>query len=190
MQQYVAFDPAVEVNGEAVLSVVEGVGVWSESALKILEENGIRDPRPGHWYNQQDWLNAFAVIGRIGDRTLMAIGRSIPGNAQWPPQVKTIHDALASIDVAYHMNHRRHGRALFDPHSGSLEEGIGHYQLIATTETTAELAVSTPYPCAFDTGIVTAVAQEFAPEGARVEVEHGNSCRGKGAESCRLSVRW
>jgi len=185
-----AFDPAVEVNGETVLSIVHGVGVWSDSALRILEENGIRNPQPGRWYSQQSWLNAFAVISRIGGRTLAAIGRSVPDSAQWPAEVRTIHDALASIDVAAHMNHRREGRILFDPAHGTMDEGIGHYRVGPTTESSAELVCDTPYPCAFDVGIVTAVAQEFAPRGTRVKVEHGSGCREDGAASCHLTVRW
>jgi hypothetical protein len=190
MGQYTAFDATVEVNGETVLSLVKGVGVWEESARRILAENGIHDPQPGAWYSQQAWLNAFAVISAIGARTLAAIGRCVPENTSWPPEVRTIHDAIASIDVAYHMNHRRGGRVLFDPDLGVMEEGIGNYRVGRTTRSSAEVVCNTPHPCAFDTGVVNAIAQEFAPPGTRVSVEHSGRCREQGALSCTLLVRW
>ena len=34
----------------------------------------------------------------------------IPANAKFPPQIKTIEDALGAIDMAYHMNHRINGK--------------------------------------------------------------------------------
>ena len=53
MAQYRALDPAVEVNGETVLSVVHGVGPRHDTARRILEQTGIKDPRAGQWYSQQ-----------------------------------------------------------------------------------------------------------------------------------------
>jgi hypothetical protein len=52
---------------------------------------------------------------------------AIVSAAQFPPQIKTIDDALGAIDVAYHMNHRINGKVLFDPQTGKTAEGIGHY---------------------------------------------------------------
>ena len=88
MAQFVAFAPEVEVNGETVLSVVDGMGFLKDRGIAILAENGIINPRPGNWYPQQSWLNAFRSISeKIGPKTLFMIGKSIPENAQWPPDV-------------------------------------------------------------------------------------------------------
>ena len=38
MAQFRAFAPAVEVNGETVLSVVDGMGSFKAGAMKILDE--------------------------------------------------------------------------------------------------------------------------------------------------------
>ena len=62
MTQFKACAPSVEVNGETVLSVVEGMGIFKDSAYKVLEENGIKDPAPGKWYSQQAWLNSYKKI--------------------------------------------------------------------------------------------------------------------------------
>ena len=81
MAAYVAYDPEAEVNGEAILSSVEGTGPLREMALKILKDNGI-EPKPGKWYKQQAWLDSFRAIGQMaGDPVLRMIGRTIPESA-------------------------------------------------------------------------------------------------------------
>ena len=63
MAMFKAFSAGVEVNGETVLSVVDGSPL-KKLALDILEKNGIKEPRKGWWYPQQKWLDAFkAIIG-------------------------------------------------------------------------------------------------------------------------------
>ena len=38
--------------------------------------------------------------------------------------------SLASLDVAFHMNHRKRGRAMYDPTTRAMREGIGHYHAL------------------------------------------------------------
>ncbi|MBN2216074.1 MAG: hypothetical protein JW719_01730, partial [Pirellulales bacterium] len=107
MAQFVAFANGVEVNGETVFSVIDGMGVFRAKALDILARNGIAEPKAGRWYSQQAWLESFRVIAQtIGMVTLYAIGKKIPENAKFPRDIDSIEKALAGIDVAYHMNHR------------------------------------------------------------------------------------
>lgn len=47
MAMFVAMTPNAEVNGETVYSIVDGMGAFKSAALKILEKNGIKDPKPG-----------------------------------------------------------------------------------------------------------------------------------------------
>jgi len=179
MAEFKAFAPKVEVNGETVLSVVQGLGAFRETGLKTLADCGIKDPKPGHWYPQQAWLDAFKVIaGKMGASTLLAIGKTIPANAKWPPQVDTIEKALASIDVAYHMNHR----------GGD----IGYYRFETTGPKSGKMVCQNPYPSAFDQGLVTAVAQRFAPKGVfpSVKLDETAPTRRKGADACTFLVTW
>lgn len=179
MAQFKAFAPGVQVNGQTVLAVVEGMGAFGEYSLRILEENGIADPKPGEWYSQQSWLDAFkAIAERVGHATLFQIGIKIPENAAWPPQIDTIDGALASIDVAYHMNHR----------GGE----IGHYDYQKTGDRSGKMVCNNPYPCDFDRGIIVATAKKFAPQGTFVKVEEDKSqpCRKKGADSCTYLIIW
>ena len=175
MAQFVAFSNNVEVNGETVLAVVDGSPIKS-MALQILEKNGIKNPAPGEWYPQQAWLDSFREIAeKIGDGTLLVIGRAIPKNAQFPPDINSVEKALASIDVAYHMNHRK--------------GDIGCYQYEKTGDKAAKMVCRNPYPCAFDRGIITTMAKAFAG-GAVTKHDDTQPCRKNGADSCTYIVTW
>ena len=85
MAQFIAFEPNVEVNGETVLSVINAMEGFEEFSRTILEINGIVEPKPGQWYSQQGWLDAFRQISeKVGEKTLFGIGKAIPENAQFP----------------------------------------------------------------------------------------------------------
>jgi len=179
MAQFQAFAPNVMVTGASVLSVVNGMGSFKQTALEILGRHGIKNPEAAAWYPQQAWLDAFREINQsIGAATLRQIGLSIPANAKFPPGIDTIEKALASIDVAYHMNHR----------GGE----IGHLAYSKSGERQATVTCKNPYPCDFDRGIVEAMAARFKPGGAMVKVQHdaAHPCRKTGGESCTYLVSW
>jgi len=167
------------VNGQTVLSVIAGMGAFKETAVRLLERHQITNLQPAEWYPQQAWLDAFREIAqKIGAKTLQQIGRSIPKNARFPPGIDSVEKALASLDAAYHMNHR----------GGE----IGRYALTKSDSAKAMLVCRNPYPCEFDLGLIEAVANQFKPAGAMVRVEHDGSkpCRAKQGESCTYLVSW
>ncbi|TAL38998.1 MAG: hypothetical protein EPN93_02670 [Spirochaetes bacterium] len=194
MAQFKAFTANAEVNGETVLSIVDGMGNFKDRAMKFLDEQGIKSPEPGKWYSQQAWLNAFEAIAKAtGDYTLFNIGKKIPENAKFPPQIDDIEKALSAIDVAYHMNHRINNEVLFNPNTGAMKEGIGHYAFEKTGERKMKLVCNNPYHCDFDRGIIDAMSQRFKPAGVPlVMVRHDDTqpCRKKGADSCTYLVSW
>ena len=171
-----AYEDDVEVNGQTILSVTEGASVMGE---KILKEAGIEDPQPDRWYPQQDWLNAFKKIKeKSGDITLKQIGKKVPENAEWPPEIETVEDALESIDKAYHQNHRN-GK-------------IGHYELEKTGDNKAKMVCTNPYPDQFDLGLIEATAKKFAERKARVNVEVNSEQprREEGSDSTTYLITW
>jgi hypothetical protein len=180
MAQFQAFAEGVEVNGETVLSVLNGMLGSREIARGILAKHGIADPQPGQWYPQQAWLDAFKDIAdQVGVTALLEIGKTIPESAQWPPGTDSIEKAMALIDVAYHMNHR----------GGE----IGHYQFKDRGDRAGAMICHNPYPCNFDWGLVGAVANKFKPKDvAVVSVKHDDSqpCREKGGDACTFLIRW
>lgn len=179
MAQFQSYSQGVLVNGQTVLSLVHGMGAFSKTALQILERHGIQSPDANGWYPQQAWLNAFQEISKsIGPQTLNQIGQSIPKDAKFPPGIDTLEKALASIDGAYHMNHR----------GGE----IGHYTFRKTGEKTGVMECRNPYPCEFDRGIIEAIARRFVRTGSTLKVTHDPSkpCRSKQGDSCTFLVSW
>ncbi|MDH3346481.1 MAG: hypothetical protein OEM02_00075 [Desulfobulbaceae bacterium] len=180
MAQFNALAMGVEVNGETVLSVIDGMGVFKAQAIKILEENGVTNPTPGMWYKQQAWLDAFKYIAEeIGPSTLFNIGRKIPENAQFPTDIDNIKEALSAIDIAYHMNHR----------GGE----IGHYTFESTGQKSGLVTCNNPYPCDFDKGIIESMARKFQPaDSIMIVVSHDQSaeCRTNGGKTCIYKVTW
>jgi hypothetical protein len=181
MAQFRAFSPTVEVNGDAVHSFIDGMSAFKSKAIAILAEAGITDPRPGLWYPQQAWLDAFKRIAEnIGPATIFTIGLKIPQNAQFPPESDSLVSALAAIDVAYHMNHR----------GGE----IGRYQCVPLGDRLVKMVCNNPYPCEFDRGIISAFCARFRLKGSALEadVAHDDSapCRKNGADSCTYLITW
>jgi len=167
------------VNGQTVLSVINGMGAFKETAGKILQRHGLPTPQPTAWYPQQAWLNAFREIAEtIGARTLTQIGASIPRSAKFPPGINNVEKALESIDVAYHLNHR----------GGE----IGHYSFVKSGPTQAAMTCRNPYPCEFDRGLIEAVANQFKCAGSVVRVQHDSTkpCRAKQGDSCTYVISW
>ncbi len=165
--------PAVEVNGQTVLSMSKGFGSFQTMAEKIMGQHGLADIMPEAWYSAQKFLAAFKQIrDSVGSRTLHQIGLKIPESAQFPPQINSAQSALAGIDMAYHMNHR----------GGE----IGVYGYAAVGEKAADIHCENPYPCSFDEGIITAMARRFEP---RARVAHDPAgCRDKGGKACLFHV--
>lgn len=194
MAMFVAMSDGVEVNGETVNSIVAGMRGFRSRAQEILSKHGIVDPKPGMWYSQQDWLDSFKEISTsLGPNTLYAIGTQIPENANFPPEIDAIEKALSAIDVAFHMNHRIGGKVLFDPRTGTMHEGIGHYQYQTVGDREGKMICRNSYPCDFDRGIIEGMARKFKPAGSLfVHVRHNDAapCRKKGAESCEYSITW
>jgi len=194
MVQFKAITPRAKVSGDALLAMVEGLGAFKNFALQILEENGIKDSQRDKWYSQQSWLNAFKTIAeKVGPNTLYNIGTKIPENAKWPPHVDTIEKALASIDVAYHMNHQIDNEVLFNPNTGVMKEGIGHYGFEKLGEKEVKMVCNNPYPCDFDRGIISNTVAIFNKNGKqypKVAHDDSGSCRNKGDNACNYIVTW
>jgi hypothetical protein len=176
MAQFKALAQGVEVNGETVLSILDGMGSFESIGRKMLTACGIVDPKPGQWYKQQDWLDAFRQIAeKVGDSTLFEIGKKIPENAQFPPEIDAVEKAIGAIDVAYHMNHR----------SGE----IGHYSFALVGPREGRMVCDNPYPTEFDRGIIEAMALKFVPY-VDVAVDAARSSRKRGGNADTYTVTW
>jgi hypothetical protein len=186
----------LQVLGVSMSNIVSGFGSFSLLASQIiLEEKLGRDDgsglavfEPDAWYPLGSFLRALERIAtEFGDYTLRNVGASVPRNSLFPDFIKDIHSALQSVDVAYHMNHATNGEALFSPATGQMKEGIGHYgykRVEGKNQIVCE--VSGPYPCAFNEGLIMAMAQRFEPT-ASLKHEPG-ACRKNGARACTYTI--
>ncbi|MDR3256022.1 MAG: hypothetical protein LBT31_10700 [Synergistaceae bacterium] len=196
--QFKVFEPDIEVNAPTVSAIIAGLGRFTNISRRYLSQVGIGTVVDKKlvldidaWYSQDAWLRAFEnIANQIGDRLLFNIGMSIPNNARFPSWVTDIESAVRSIDVAYHLNHRKDGVQLFDTETGVMREGIGHYGCEPMEGENEIRSVSNnPYPCAFDRGIITAMAHKFKPD-ARVVHDDSAECRKNGVDSCTYHVYW
>jgi len=183
MAIYKAYDEKVEVNGQTILSFVNGTqSSFQKTILGILADHGIESPEADKWYPQQHWLDAFKTISeKVGSMTLMSIGKAIPESAVFPPQIDNLETALSAIDMAYNMNHR----------GGN----IGHYKLEAfdVSKRKATMVCENPYPDAFNQGIITSMAKRFKPKEALfvvVEQDKTKPSRDKGDERSHFNISW
>jgi hypothetical protein len=178
MVQFRPFDPNVEVSGAVIRAIVKAMG---DRALRVLAAHHLDDIDPDGWYPQQAWLDAFRELSQ-GDFNstldLVSIGMRIPEVVAWPSDIKTVEEALRSIDRAYHMTHRKG------------EIGSYKVEMVGTRE--AKLVCENPYPCDFDYGLIYSTARLFVPAGNGLTVIHDDhaSCRKRGGDSCTYYVHW
>lgn len=182
MAQFIAYDKNVQVNGQTILSVINAMEFGKETRAEILKKYGMDNVDPEKWYNQQSWLDAFKEIrDTLGEKTLYIIGKAIPANAKFPPEIDNLEKALGSIDVAYHMNHTK--------------GEIGHYTLTEfdRSKKKAVVVCDNPYPSEFDRGIIMAMLSKFRPKGSvryDVQLDLSKETRQNGADSCTYEVTW
>jgi hypothetical protein len=196
--QFKAFEPGIENSGESLGAILEGFREFPSIALKYLHKYGfVKDAKSldeidrTKWYSQQSWLSAFeAIATEIGTNSLYKVGRRMPENAILPPNITDVFSALAGVDFAYHMNHRKNGQIMFDPQTGMMLEGIGHFHFKPAPESNQiVMQCETPYPCDFERGIVSGFATRFQPDAKTVHDAEA-PCRKKGANSCTYVVWW
>jgi hypothetical protein len=192
MVMFKVFEQGMNVNGQTINSIAEAF-----SSVKFIVDSYFRQTglpknseiKDTEWYSQQAYLDAFKLIAeRVGTTTMFTIGKKIPENAQFPPDINNIEKALASIDIAYHMNHKNaSGQVLFN--NGTMLEGIGHYDYTKLPGNKAEIKCENPYHCDFDKGIITTMATRFN-QNAKIKHDDSKGCRKTGSSSCHFIVEW
>lgn len=198
MGRYRVLEPGIEVHGQSIDAILQGFSMLHSIAWKILSAHNLGAMRAGQfvfdreaWYSQASWLAAFEELeSKVGDGALFQIGQKIPAAVTFPPGIRDIHAALRSVDMAYHMSHRKQGRPMFDEKTGQMLEGIGHYGYTQGPGEREGVSVcNTPYPSKFDQGILTSIARRFESR-ATVELDFRKGSRLQGADSCTYLIRW
>jgi hypothetical protein len=194
-----AYEPGIEVSGASLAAILDGFKQYPSIAMKHLVKHGViknagatwTEVDKSGWYPLETWLAAHdAIASEVGINALYSIGKSIPKAIPLPPHITDIFMLMGSIDVVYHMNHRKNGVIMFDPQTGMMLEGIGHFVTTIDPQEKRVIVVSnTPYPCDFERGIVGGFASRFDAN-ARTIHDSNAPCRKKGAESCTYVTWW
>lgn len=156
-----AADPGqeTEILGSAVSAVVDGAGAlapaYGDRATDILGEYGIHEPSREGWYDADRFRRVLGHIAETaGPATVRRIGREMATRMELPDVTDT-GEALAGLDGAYRQLHR--GTA-------------GAYEVEDTGERSTRVRARTPYPEAFDRGLLRGVGYAFSEGVPRVTV--------------------
>lgn len=189
----------IENSGIGVKVILAGFRGFSLLASKYIEEENLGRPNaqgvlevdPEQWYPVENFRRALRKIAaEVGEQAVKLVGKQIPDNAQFPPHINSIETALASLDAAMHLGHRKRGEPMFDVATGRMEEGIGHLAYEKTPgRNEIIMRCDSPYLCAMDLGLVTAMAQRFEPR-AKVVHEATPPCKEHGGAYCQYTVTW
>jgi len=177
MALFKAYEPTAQVNGETILSFVNGLGAFKDTALQLLKDQGIDDPQPGQWYSHQGWLSAFEELRKkYGVNCIIMVGKAIPKHANLPPEIDSVEKAMASINVAYRMNHRGN---------------VGSFTFEIVGPQQGKMICDNPYHCAFDQAVLKAMAEKFKKPGQQIKLTHDEGgCRLNGDDSCTYTISW
>lgn len=182
MAQFIPFCEKVKVRGEVILAILSGLSYLKDEIVEILRRNNIDEVHPAEWYKITDVLNTFKEIDKeFGSSALFSIGESIPDKAIFPSYIKDLKEALEKLNTAYSLNHK----------NGE----IGYYKLLEWNEQEkkAYYECKNPYPCHFDRGILTKIANNYIPtdsKGIEVLLDISRVSRLDGAESSYYIIKW
>ena len=187
-------NPLIEVNAKTVSAFAYAMKRGAQERLRILERNNII-LNEKEWYSQANFLNAFyEVYHRIGEMNLFLIGSSITKFSIFPP-MSNLKEALQSLDIAYHMNHRINGQILYNKNTGETIDGIGNYTLLDFQEEECKAIIqsTSPYPNKFDEGIIHQLVENFKPNKQRshfVKIDSKSYPKNSGQNSCTYIIEW
>ncbi len=179
MAQFQSYDTSVEVLGDTILAMIHAVPVGWEIRLDFFRMNGI-DPREGQWYPQQPCLNAMrAILEQIGEYNLFLVGKGLV-HAHEGKSCKGLRQAINALKTFYHQVHR------------GGETGTYTLEIFDEKQRAAMVVSTTPYPDAFERGILAALVRKYGPEDAleQVLIDRSKPCKREGADSTTFILYW
>jgi hypothetical protein len=186
--------------GANVQTILDGFGSFTLLASKILLEEGLgtmddegiglAKVDPNTWYPVPNLIRAWERIqAEFGEYTVRQAGLYIAKRAKQASDshFADIDTAMMLMDPGYLINHAKNGVPMFNPQTGAMMEGIGHYRLRpGTPKNQVIFDVDALYPCAFAGGIIEGVALLFDPKAKFVH--DPKQCRKRGAPVCTYVV--
>ena len=111
------------------------------------------------------------LIAVVGPQKAFDIGLNVVDHAIIPPGADDVVSAIRLLDAGYHLNHLKDGVPMFDPQTGTMLDGIGHYAFVSASKHRAVMEVDCPYHCDLDRGILQGWARRFdkSAQGAQMD---------------------
>ena len=199
--QFKPFAPSIEVYGVAIELMLNGFKILPSVATGYLVKYGLASSAANgrtefdrtRWHPQDAWLKMFeAISDEVGSNTLFEIGRQVGITSMQGVMTKDIYARMRSMNVGYHTAHRRDGKPMYDPATGTMLDGIGSYtcKLLPGGKTIVSVC-KTPYACDFDFGMIAATAAQLD---ARAKTIHDDRapCRksGSASDNCTYITTW
>ncbi|MCP3145115.1 hypothetical protein [Pyxidicoccus xibeiensis] len=195
---YVAFEPGLQILGQALYTIADGFGTFKSIAAQYFLAEGVGTANPdgslkldpAAWYPVEAELRVMKRVEQeLGSLVVFNGGKKIPENAVFPPSAD-IHTGLAAIDIAYHMNHGKNGRPLFDAATGRKLPGVGSLAYEPSPSGNAgRLIAHSFYPDEFIRGLIVSMAHKFKPQ-ARVQLDATRPSVTKGGETTTWLITW
>ena len=177
---YVAANSTAEVLGRNILMYLSGMGSFEQMGRTILKLHQIgENPIAENWYNHQKFLDSLKdIYTRTGPNTIGMIGKRIAENAKFPPDVKTLEQALFSMERSYQTVHKGDTKST--------------KKVVKLSDKSFKVTINSPYPCELDNGYLRGLSNRFTIPNATVSVVHDDTqpCRKNGGESCTYIVSW
>jgi hypothetical protein len=97
-----ASSPDARIQGQIVLSFTQSLE--AAKIAPILPRHGFEKIEADAWYSQQKWMDVLKEISELpdSDAALVSVGKRVVSNAEMPPEIKSIPDALRTLHDIHH----------------------------------------------------------------------------------------
>lgn len=181
MKEFEFADPSVFITRAGMSPFLAAFGAYQSRGEKVVKRHlGVEElsTDPEACFPLSGYLASIRELQeQFGATFIRKVGIFIFEKAVFPPGLDSAAKVLASVDVAYHMNHR------------NAEGKIGGYHWSADGDTRGIMFCDNPYPCSMDTGLLEGVTSRFSPNW-KVSHDESKPCRAKGGDSCTYIVEW
>jgi hypothetical protein len=174
--EFVCSDPKGEVRSANVRATLNAFQLFPGIAEKILQTHQLQleDLRPDRFVPVQRWLDAMKELQeKLGKSVIQQVGTKIIEAADFPPSFTSAESVLEALDSIYYLNHRGN---------------VGHYRISREADGTLVVRCETPYPRAFERGLVEGIVRNKRLGNARYSVRYEEGPP-EGDLTCTLYVK-
>jgi len=173
--EFVCPDPKARVRAGNVRATLGAFKLMPELGPRMITQHGLKveDLNSERFILVQPWLNALKDIqSTVGPDKVRSVGRNLIDHAHFPPSITDPEEILMALDDIHYLNHRGE---------------VGHYVSSRATDGTIVVRCETPYPAAFEWGLVDGICRN--PRASRrYEIQFDPAASGQ-TLTCTLHVR-